>query len=669
MPSWDTQFSVPLFDRTYTLQEILKKDSLIISNGDTAYLEPSSESGLFEFSQSQQIKDVKVGDQIKIKGIGPTSSAQSPGSFSIESPPPAHFAEVDQSLPVGSTVPVPAISPPKSSSLYPDSPFNNFTSATISSGYLQATLHNGYPATMTFQNGIDVEDSSGNVLLNIPMPGDSLAPDRTVVDTISLAGITLPNNPRAVFTYSSQGSGGTPRTFRSDTLVSISFNLIDVTVSAANAKIPPQPPASWNEKICLADSNMVQSAIIDSGYLNIAVTNQFPFSAPIKLVINSLKDQGGAPLTLGFTLTAAGTPGSIHQQEVSLQGYSLQMADAVGNPSDTVRYTIIADIPGSGNQFVDISTSDSVESSFTVSELKFSSFTGIVHLSGPIRIVPDTQTVNLGEFSKNFSGAITYSDSTKLILDMHKTGGFPWLVHLRLIPSSSTLNLSPIDSAVVEQIVYPDQVNLIHLGPGLVNALNAYSRQRQVMPDRLVISGYIIVNPTFTEGTIQKDDMMSGTAALTMPLNLGISNAVYIDTTKTAVIGDSSTAAKMSNVDSGRVVFEINNGLPLRLSFITQLVDTVTGQVVGELPTDSIIVPAATDFNSDGTVRTPMFSKSQTIITHDQAVELGRSYMRMIFRVLTSPDRSTVLFTKNNTVSVRAYANFAFRVDKNLVGK
>ncbi len=669
MPSWDTQLSAPLFNRTYTLEEILNKDSVIVSGGDTAYLDPSGPSGLFELSKSQQINEIRIGDRLRIKGVGLTSTAQSPGDFLIDSPPPANFVEVDPSLPVGATVPVPAISPPKSISLPPDHPYNNFRSATVSSGYLETTLHNGYPATINFQNGIDVEDSLGNVLLNVPVPGNSIAPGMTIVDTVSLAGVTLPDNPRAVFTYSSPGSGGTPRTFQSDTLMGIVFNLIKVRVSAANAKIPPQPPVVKNERLRLADSNMVQSAAIDSGYMGISVTNQFPFSAPIHLVINSLKDQAGTPLTLDFTLNSAGTAGSTYRQEVSLQGYTLEMADAGGNPTDTVRYTVTADIPGSGNQFVDISTSDSIKSSFIVSELKFSSFTGVVHLSAPIAIAPDTQAVNLGQFRNSFSGAITYSDSTKLVLDLHKIGGFPWLVHLKLIPSSSTLGPYPADSAVVEQVVYPNQMNIITLGPALVNALNSFSAQTRTMPDRFIITGYVTVNPTLTEGTIQSGDLMSGTAALTMPLDIGISDGVYIDTTKTPIISDSSTAAKMANVDSGRVVFEINNGLPLRLAFITQLIDTATGLVVGTLPTDSIIIPAATEFNSNGTVRTPMFSRNQTILTHAQAVELGRSYMRMTFRVLTSPDRATVLFTKNNTISVRAFANLAFRVDKNLVGK
>ncbi|MCL4539541.1 MAG: hypothetical protein M1378_08085 [Bacteroidetes bacterium] len=668
MPSWNTQLSVPLFNRAYSLQEMISKDSVMVSDGDTTFLYPSGPSGLYELSRTQNINSVKIGDQLKVNGVGPVHTAQGPGDYAINSPTPIHFAEVNPSLPVGSTVPVPAI-PPTSTTVPPDQPFDNFTSATFSSGELQATIHNGYPATMDFPNGIDVEDVSGNILLTIPIPGNALGAGQTTVQNVPLAGKTLPNNPQLVFTYSSPGTGTTPQTFQSDTLMAITFEVLNAHVSAANAIIPQQPPVVHHETIRLADSNMVQTAAIDSGFMNISVQNGFPFSSPIQVVINSLKDQSGNPLTLNFSLDASGSPGSTYQQDVSLQGYTLEMADAYGNPTDTVRYTVTAEIPGTGGQFVNVSVADSIQSSFVISETKFSSFTGIVHLNHPVKVNPDTQRVNLGDFRNKFSGTITFSDSTKLILDIHRTGGFPWLVHIKLVPSSSKLNTPPGDSVVVERMVYPNQVNIIQLGPPLVNVLNNYSIQTQTMPDRFIISGYVIVNPSGVEGTIQTDDVMEGTASLTMPLDLGISNGLFSDTTKTPVIEDSSTAAKMSNVDSGRVVFEINNGLPVQLSFITQLLDTTTGQVLATLPADSIIIPAATDFNSDGTVRTPMFSKNQIILTHDQAVDLGRAYMRTVFRVRTSPDLATVLFTRNNTISLRAYANFAFKVDSNLVGK
>lgn len=668
MPTWNAQFSAPLFNRTYTLDEILSKDSTIVSNGDTTYLTPSGPFGTFELFKSQPINGVQVGDNLKINGVGPVYSSQSPNDFSIESPPPIAFAETDPSLPAGTSAPVPAI-PQRTATLPPDQPFNNFTSATISTGTLQATLHNGYPAAINFQNGIDVDDASGNVLINIPIPGNSLAAGQTATVSVSLAGVTLPNNPRAVFSYNSPGSGGISRAFQSDTLMAIGFDLQNISVSSANAKVPAQPPIVMNETMHLSDSNMVKTAQIDSGFMTIDVMNKFNFSSPVNLEIQSLIDPSGKPLSLNFTLGAAGTAGSEYQNTVSLQGYSFDMTDAQGNATDSVRYKVTAQIPGSGNNFINVATTDSINSSFQISQLKFSSFTGVVNLKDPISIPPDTQAVDLGDFRTKFSGTITYSDSTKLILDIRKTGGFPWLVHLKLIPANSGVSGPPIDSAVIEQVIYPNQVNIIRMGKVLVPAINAYSSATNTMPDQFIISGYVKVNPALIEGTLNKNDLMNGTATITMPMDLGISNALYVDTTTTPVISDSSTASKLDNVDSGRVVFEINNGLPLQISFISQLIDTSTGQVVGTIPRDSILIPAATDFNADGTVKTPIYSKNVVTLTHNEAVSLGRCYMRMVVRPSTPPGQGAVPFTKNSSISIKAYANLAFKVDNNLTGK
>jgi len=250
------------------------------------------------------------------------------------------------------------------------------------------------------------------------------------------------------------------------------------------------------------------------------------------------------------------------------------------------------------------------------------------------------------------------------------TGGFPTLVHIKLIPSSTKTGPVAGDSIVVDKILYPGQPNYISLGQNFVTALNSFTSATNEIPDQFFISGYAVVNPgpPYATGTVKQSDMIEGTGTIEIPFDLRIPNATFTDTTKSPVIDDSSTASKLDNVDSGQVVIEVNNGLPIQMSLITQLIDTVTHQVVMTLPTDSIVIPAANDFNSDGTVRTPIFSTNKFTLTHNQAVELGRSYMKFNFRVATPPNQQTVPFTKNNTISLKVSANLAFRVDKTWSG-
>ncbi len=666
MPSWDTQFSAPIFNRAYTLQEILSKDSAMVSNGDTTYLRAVGATGVFSIFKTQGLSGTSVGNNLKIASIPQTTEARSPSDFTIDAPPAIHYSEVNPALPVGSTTPVPAI-PQRKTNITPDSPFTNFQSATISSGTFTLTAYNGYPATMQFPNGIDLTDGSGNLIITIPI--DSLVSYRAESVAVSLAGVVMPNNPQVSFTYASNGSTA-PATFQSDTLIALSIELTNVKVSSADAIVPPQPPITLDRGLMLPDGNKVATASISSGVLNISVTNAFDMSIPISLTIKSLVGQSG-PLSRTFTLASAGSSGSTYQESIPLSGYVLNMADASGSPGDSLMYSVVAQVPGSNGQFINIATSDSVKAAFGLSGLQFSSFTGEVHMTGPVSIPADTQTVNLGDFTSMFNGRILFSDSTKLVLNINMTGGFPSLVHLKLIPSSTSTGPVTGDSLVVEKMLYPGQPNYITLGQNFVSVLNTFTSTTNEIPDQFIISGYVVVNPgpPYAMGTVKQTDVVEGTATIEIPFDLGISNATFTDTTKTPVINDSSTASRLDNVDSGQVVIEVNNGLPVQMSLITQLIDTVTHQVVMTLPSDSIVIPAANDFNSDGTVRTPMFSSNKFTLTHDQAVELGRSYMKFSFRVATSPNRQTVPFTKNNTISLKVSANLAFRVDKNLVGK
>lgn len=668
MPTWDTQFSAPIFSRTYTLGEILSKDTTMVSNGDTTFIRNIWPVSVFSLFRTQQINATSIGANLKIGDVPQTNAAQSPGDFTISDPSPTHYALTNPALPVGTTVPVLQSTPSQAESLSPDFPFSQFNSATMSGGNLHISIRNGYPASLSFSNGIDVVDASNNVIFNIPIPGNSLGPNQ--VDTINkpLAGIILSTNtPSVSFTYSSPGSA-TPVTFQSDTLMTVTFSLIGVKVSSASAIVPKQPDIVISQSIVLTDGNKVISANIDNGNLNLNVTNEFNLPVPTHLVINSLVNQNGS-LTKDFNLTAAGTPGSSYQEIISLAGYQLSMADAGGNPTDSLHYTVTAQVPGSSGQFVDIATTDSVKATFNLTGLQFSSFTGEVHLKNPVGIATDTQKVNLGDFRSKFNGAVTFSDSTTLVMKINMSSGFPFLMHLSLIPRNSSSNAVINDSLTVNQMIYPNQPNYITLGPDFVNVLNSFTASSSSLPDEFIISGNVTVNPgpPYAIGTVSMNDEVEGTGTITMPFDLGITNAHYSDSTNKPVITDSSTSSKLGNVDSGSVVFEVNNGLPLAISLTTELIDTLPGHQV--IPMDNIVIPAAADFNPDGTVRTPMFSRNEFVLTHDQAAALGHSYMKFNFGVATSPGQQTVLFTKNNTISLKVYANLAFKIDKNLVSK
>ena len=224
MPSWDTQIAVPIFNRSYTLEEILWKDSTTVSNGDTTVLKPGGSISVFSLFGTQPISKISFAGKLKI------------GSTEI------NYAQTDSTLLplVGLTVAVPPI---QSQNFARDSSFENFQSATISSGTLNIIIKNDYPDTIIVSNINVIDPSNNSLILNIPIPGNLLAPNKSIDESQSLAGITLPDNPEISFTYSSPGSV-IPQTFQSDTVVAVSLNSSDIVVSSVTGPVHLKDPIS-----------------------------------------------------------------------------------------------------------------------------------------------------------------------------------------------------------------------------------------------------------------------------------------------------------------------------------------------------------------------------------------------------------------------------------------
>ncbi len=679
-PAWDTQFSAPLFDRTYSLYEIFYKDSTSVSGGDTTFLHLSPSTNIYSISRTQAIKGIPVGDNLQIQAGQQASAAQSPGDITVNSPDSINYTVPYPNGASQGTVLTPVVPPIPATTINqgPNGQFSKYKSATISNGQLRVTIHNGYPATVRFDSGsINIVDASTGK--PIPLNINSIGPNGTFDSTYSLNGHTLTNNPTVHFVYSSPGASS-PDTLKSNNLLSIFMGFTTLTVSSANAIIPPQNPIFLESTVPMGGGTQVDSANIKSGNLNLTLTNNFEMQLPITIIFENIFQQNNLSDTLKaqYTLPAkVSGQSAVPQVEppIDLSGCQLRMFDRSGNPTDTIGFRVEIQMLGSNGQYRDISTQDSLSTTFSMNSLVFSSFTGLIHPTNTFSIASDTQSINLGDIGKKINGGITFNgDSTKLNLNI-RSFGLPYYVHLALKPTSTSSSSAPLDSAVVDTIIYPGP-NKVAIGSQFANALNSFAIREKEIPSEFIISGYAKVNPLPSEvafpysgwntpGTIVDTDKITITNTILMPLQIGILNASYIDTTKKALITDSATTAKMGNVDSGDVHFDVWNGLPLNLAFVPELIDTLNGSVT---PLDSIVItaPDSTQFDANGVAIQPKFCPNRIKLTTAQATKFGRSYMRFSFRVSTANGNTPVPFSANNTIRLKVYADLAFKVDKNL---
>lgn len=666
-PIWDTQFSAPLFDRTYTLGEILYRDSVTYVGGDTTHLS-TTPSGVFSISTRQAIAGIPVGDNLEIASVPEASYSQTLGSITIQSPDSIHYG-IPNPVPANTTAPVPAFQ--KDTTISPKDVFSSYKSATISKGTLHIIIHNGYPAPVGFGGKIYILDKNGNPL---EIPIDTIQANDSNSTDLPLNGTELTPNPPMLMTY---GSPGLPlpqtASYTSSTLLSISSSFSNLEVSKATAIVPQQNPITLNQSIVLVEGTKVNYANIKSGELDLTITNGFNMPlGPISLVVSGLDSQS-VPLRRTLNLPAGGSVYS----PIDLSGWQLNLSDA-GVPSDSVHYAITVGIPGSNGRFVDIDTSNFVKATFSMTNLVFSSFSGVIHPQNTFSVANDVQKIDLGDFKSKLSGGITLvGDSTKLDLNI-RSAGFPYFVHLRLKLTSTASSSAPLDSVSVDTIIYPG-ANKIGIGKAFVDALNSFSQREKKIPDEFIVAGSALVNPQQKDvpfpysggndvGTISDTDKITIYNAISMPFDIGIVGGAYIDTT-TKPVFDSSLSAKMTEVDSGDIHFDIWNGLPVSLSFVPLLIDTLDHSIT---TLDSVVVAAPTQFDNNGIVVSPIFSPNVIKLTGPQARKFDRSLMRYKFSLetagATANQAPPVPFSKNNTIRLKVYADLTFKIDKNLTG-
>lgn len=183
-PIWDTQFSAPLFDRTYTLGEILYKDS--------TYLYTTPPSNVFSIFTSQDIAGIPVAGNLEIASVPALNASQVLGNFTINSPDSIHYGILNK-LPANTNGPVPQFQ--TDTVISPRDAFSNYKSATISNGILQVVIHNGYPAPIYFENGSIYLLDANNNPLSIPI--DTIQVNSTAVADLPLRG----DNSRRILKY------------------------------------------------------------------------------------------------------------------------------------------------------------------------------------------------------------------------------------------------------------------------------------------------------------------------------------------------------------------------------------------------------------------------------------------------------------------------------------
>jgi hypothetical protein len=640
-PVWDVQLNVPLVNRTYTVSQLVEKDSTLLH---------SDPSGLVVYSNSQQFSPISVRNDLKVDPASDTYESRI-GMFKIKSPPSkvARLSAGDLNPALGNSQGQLVAIPPFSFSFVGQAlpTVREVERGTISSGQVVMTLVNNMP--FPIENiSLTVQSQLGRVL-----EYTHAAPIQSrdsVKQTYSLAGMTIGNLLSFDFSGHVPGGGSAVIDTSSAVLVRLDFPTV-IQASSAVAELPANT-ISTSRGFSLDDSTRIDYAKIGTGSMTVTLNNALGLSGEVSFVIPELQEPGGGAFTEVIPIRTS-------QQTIRvvypLAGYSVQ------SPNGRLSYNVTTQTDDTGDNMVTMDSSMKVFGSVTTSAIYFDKFQGTFK---PTNISMNvSRSVDLGEMNRIFTGTakfsqarvvLTVTNPTQFAVDLNAT------VTGRSTLTGQSANLSiPQDQ---RRVLYPQTtIVLDQTNSNIVSFLNSFSGK---LPDEFTIVGDALLNPDYVSGSVSGNDSVGIAFSIELPLTVGILNGIARDTTNIDI--SSETRKDIDRASYGKVTFEVANGLPSSIELTLDMLDSQRKKLL-TLPkaVQAPVAVSAAPVDALGRVVVPAASTTYLELMSDDIDKIQQTqYVVYSLSIETSSGGTVpVQFLTTDSVHVRAYSTLNYRVN------
>lgn len=559
-PTWTTQVTVPLVNRTYAMPEIIDKI-------DQEGIELTDDSAVV-YSFSRDIDTLTLdNDELSTSDVS-YSVSEVLGLVTISAPPDdSQAVALDDIADVAIFVPgaVPAMSFDVDNAMQP---ISTFATATVSSGGVWAVVSNqlGFDlsaVTIQLYDVINMQIVDSRAFVGGIANG--------VTDSVQFDLTNRSVSNQFEIRMSATTPGGTVLT-ASDKEIRTAMRFdSDLTVSAATAEIPPLN-RSFTQNVDLGESDPVYEAQLSNGQLTLNILNQTNLPAVIEISFPDLY-QGASHLSVQRSVAA----NSGDFVSLNLDGYDLRPADS--SVPQSLRIDVDASSVGSQpGQFISVNQLDGFSVDAALSNLEFSSVTGVFSSVGTT-IEPRTEEIEL----ENGFDQLELVDAV-LTISIENGVDLAGVLDLNLVADNgNVLNIagqidrgsaaSPVISLIVDSTV------AAFLSP---------------IPTSIVISGDATFGDGVTPSTITQNDYLFASLSIVAPLEVRITDAT-IETEAEAEEFDLGDV--VDHVVEARFVYNIVNHLPIGAQFNLYFgSDSATVFDSPELLIDEIAVPAAPVF-------------------------------------------------------------------------
>jgi len=275
--------------------------------------------------------------------------------------------------------------------------------------------------------------------------------------------------------------------------------------------------------------------------------------------------------------------------------------------------------------------------------------------------------LGIGDVANFFEGSVQFKD-VQLSLGLSMAGGFDALANLRLIGENRY--------GVRDSLVLPADQSYISAG-GWTNIILNNSNSTVVdfinsfiphLPENLLISGDLIVNPGYASGYIDVRDVLTTSVRLDVPFDFGIRDGMVRDT---LTVGNKDADLDRDIFDYlnyGRIYFETENGLPIEFDLRINLLDK-NGIALRQIPTqgEPPVAVKAAPVNSEGFATGTAGRDVRVLDLSREDVQVFRDceMTELILYLNTNNQSDTVVFRSQDSIRVNIFTTFSVKANFN----
>ncbi|MBI2620014.1 MAG: hypothetical protein HYW57_08025 [Ignavibacteriales bacterium] len=671
-PTFDVQGSIPLLDRRFTVADFEGKDEFLSTGPD----------GGLEYTSSQIFDPIGLGPIT----VQPKASSQQVelGLFDVEQPSiPTLSFTWDQ---ITGGAPRPTDSPlPATSFTIPGTaigPLSGFEYIEFEGGTISLRIQNTLPVPITLPDPILLKNDKisapvdTNLAASFTFSGQIAADGGEQTQSANLANVTLQSLLRLpAVSLSTPGSGGQPVTVNPSDGVVIEVTIANAQVRAARATIPSQSVFSFADSTFVVDDSVtISSAFFTSGLFSIVIENNINVEIAVFVRFSELQDR---VTSMPFEINPQFT--GIETRSIGIDMSTLKLQSLVDSIGTRATFTVGVSTISNQDSTREVRSTDYVRVSIAPGPPVFvKAVTGRIKPT-LISVQTGASGFSLGEAAEKFEGEFTF-DSLEIALDFSSSSGFPtdydvWFVARNRKPGSQKIDSLRIPPPVgsVQKRFFPANNQKTSIVLDNTSGLNTFlSKFFPNLPDTFIVRGTMTVNPpdvySGPEGnqTIYDTSQVNSSVDITFPVKIGIKNAFVRDSVAINV-KDQFPKGMAESSRSGTLFFDIDNGLPLALSFRAFLVGTPAGfrDTLLLIPTDGPRIIAPADVDASGNVTSSTISRfSISLVGDDLAKFEASDGMLVQLDVETTNGGSVVRVRNTDFVKLRASANLVYTVNK-----